>query len=103
MEWVTGVKLTGLPPLEIGFFHGDPHPGNLLKVCHLIHPSLHPSSVHVGPSTGTWRCQGSELAGIHNGVDDRSNTNQPQSFSIVGCWLLVSYLCSEQCMSSQSN
>ncbi|KAL3161747.1 hypothetical protein ABBQ38_008842 [Trebouxia sp. C0009 RCD-2024] len=50
MEWVTGVKLTGLPPLEIqrlvaagqeafltqlleiGFFHGDPHPGNLLKV-----------------------------------------------------------------------
>jgi predicted unusual protein kinase regulating ubiquinone biosynthesis (AarF/ABC1/UbiB family) len=50
MEWVTGVKLTGLPPaelkvlvaagqeafltqlLEIGFLHGDPHPGNLLKV-----------------------------------------------------------------------
>ena len=50
MEWVTGVKLTGLPPaeiqrlvaagqeafltqlLEVGFFHGDPHPGNLLKV-----------------------------------------------------------------------
>jgi predicted unusual protein kinase regulating ubiquinone biosynthesis (AarF/ABC1/UbiB family) len=50
MEWVTGVKLTTLPPdeirtlvgvgqeaflvqlLEVGFFHGDPHPGNLLKV-----------------------------------------------------------------------
>lgn len=50
MEWVTGVKLTTLPGheirelvgvgqeaflvqlLEIGFFHGDPHPGNLLKV-----------------------------------------------------------------------
>jgi predicted unusual protein kinase regulating ubiquinone biosynthesis (AarF/ABC1/UbiB family) len=52
MEWVTGVKLTTLPPeevrdlvgvgqeaflvqlLEVGFFHGDPHPGNLLKVRH---------------------------------------------------------------------
>lgn len=52
MDWVTGVKLTGLPPaeirrlvatgqeafltqlLEVGFFHGDPHPGNLLKVTH---------------------------------------------------------------------
>lgn len=50
MDWVTGVKLTTLPPaelrtlvatgqeafltqlLEIGFLHGDPHPGNLLKV-----------------------------------------------------------------------
>lgn len=50
MEWITGVKLTTLPPdeirdlvgvgqeaflvqlLEVGFFHGDPHPGNLLKV-----------------------------------------------------------------------
>ena len=53
MEWVTGVKLIGLPPeeirrlvvtgqeafltqlLEMGFFHGDPHPGNLLKVCNI--------------------------------------------------------------------
>ena len=62
MEWVTGVKLTGLPPaeiqrlvaagqeafltqlLEVGFFHGDPHPGNLLKVgaLHCPHPSLIP-------------------------------------------------------------
>ncbi|GAB4820938.1 hypothetical protein N2152v2_007984 [Parachlorella kessleri] len=50
MEWVTGVKLTTLPPaevrelvrvgqeafltqlLDVGFFHGDPHPGNLLKI-----------------------------------------------------------------------
>lgn len=50
MAWVTGVKLTTLPQpelralvktgqeafltqlLEIGFLHGDPHPGNLLKV-----------------------------------------------------------------------
>jgi len=49
-KWVNGVKLTTLPPheiqellavgeeifltqlLEIGFFHGDPHPGNLLKI-----------------------------------------------------------------------
>lgn len=53
MEWVTGVKLTTLPAeevrslvgvgqeaflvqlLEVGFFHGDPHPGNLLKVRYL--------------------------------------------------------------------
>ncbi len=52
MEWVTGVKLTTLPAeeiralvkvgqaafltqlLEIGLIHGDPHPGNLLKVSH---------------------------------------------------------------------
>jgi len=52
MDWVTGVKLTGLPPEEIrrlvatgqeaflthrvqlAFFHGDPHPGNLLKIKH---------------------------------------------------------------------
>ena len=50
MEWITGVKLTSLEPaeirslvgigqesfltqlLEIGYLHGDPHPGNLLKV-----------------------------------------------------------------------
>eukprot|EP00798_Chlamydomonas_sp_ICE-L_P018062 gene18062-24485_t len=50
MEWIEGVKLTSLEPheiwtlakvgqtaflfqlLEIGFFHGDPHPGNLLKI-----------------------------------------------------------------------
>mmetsp|Transcript_6338 Transcript_6338/g.15184 ORF Transcript_6338/g.15184 Transcript_6338/m.15184 type:complete len:662 (+) Transcript_6338:167-2152(+) len=50
MEWIQGVKLTTLPPeeirsfvkvgqeafltqlLEIGYFHGDPHPGNLLKI-----------------------------------------------------------------------
>eukprot|EP00775_Hariotina_reticulata_P011760 gene11760-11906_t len=55
MEWVTGVKLTTLPAeelrglvgvgqeaflvqlLEIGLFHGDPHPGNLLKVSATIH------------------------------------------------------------------
>uniref|UniRef100_A0A383VLQ5 ABC1 atypical kinase-like domain-containing protein n=1 Tax=Tetradesmus obliquus TaxID=3088 RepID=A0A383VLQ5_TETOB len=54
MEWVTGVKLTTLPPeevrdlvgvgqeaflvqlLEVGFFHGDPHPGNLLKEAFLV-------------------------------------------------------------------
>ena len=58
MDWVTGVKLTGLPPeeirrlvatgqeafltqlLEVGFFHGDPHPGNLLKVPPLLHSML---------------------------------------------------------------
>jgi ABC1 atypical kinase-like domain len=49
MEWVTGVKLSTLPPdeirellrpgqeafltqlLELGFFHGDPHPGGRQK------------------------------------------------------------------------
>lgn len=49
MEWISGVKLSTLPPaelsalvavgqeafltqlLEIGFCHGDPHPGNLLQ------------------------------------------------------------------------
>lgn len=66
MEWITGVKLTTLPPdeirdlvgvgqeaflvqlLEVGFFHGDPHPGNLLKVgwvplcvTHITHPFAH--------------------------------------------------------------
>lgn len=67
MEWITGVKLTTLPPdeirdlvgvgqeaflvqlLEVGFFHGDPHPGNLLKVgfwvplfvTHITHPLAH--------------------------------------------------------------
>ncbi|GAX80969.1 hypothetical protein CEUSTIGMA_g8404.t1 [Chlamydomonas eustigma] len=50
MQWINGVKLTTLQPeeirslvkvgqaafltqlLEIGFIHGDPHPGNLLKI-----------------------------------------------------------------------
>ena len=62
MEWVTGVKLIGLPPeeirrlvvtgqeafltqlLEMGFFHGDPHPGNLLKVCNIDLPSALPAA-----------------------------------------------------------
>ena len=59
MEWVTGVKLTGLPAaeiqrlvaagqeafltqlLEVGFFHGDPHPGNLLKVGRMYNSYVH--------------------------------------------------------------
>ena len=63
MEWVTGVKLTGLPSaeiqrlvaagqeafltqlLEVGFFHGDPHPGNLLKVGALHRPHPHPHAL----------------------------------------------------------
>lgn len=57
MEWVTGVKLTTLEPeeirrlvgvgqeaflvqlLEVGFIHGDPHPGEAvcLVVCVCVH------------------------------------------------------------------
>ena len=58
MEWITGVKLTSLEPaeirslvgigqesfltqlLEIGYLHGDPHPGNLLKVQQRQRPAL---------------------------------------------------------------
>ncbi len=72
MEWVTGVKLTTLSPdeirdmikvgqemfltqlLDVGFIHGDAHPGNLLKVTDWstqtdrhTHTHLHPARGHL--------------------------------------------------------